>query len=65
MTAYALLLADPFPQFTNAGEYPIDVRVDPGEKQSRLTVFFRIILAIPALLLVYVFRSVNSIVSRS
>jgi Domain of unknown function (DUF4389) len=50
--AYALLVADPFPGFTGTlGSYPIDLEVDPPEPQNRLTVFFRIILAIPVLLL--------------
>jgi hypothetical protein len=60
---YYFLLANPWPPFSSSHPYPIDVRVDPAEKQSRLTVFFRLILAIPALILVYVFRAVNSIVA--
>lgn len=48
--AYCLLIADPFPGFAGKqGSYPIDLEVDPPQPQSRLTVFFRIILAIPAL----------------
>lgn len=48
--AYCLLVADPFPGFAGkAGSYPIDLEVDPPQPQSRLMVFFRIILAIPAL----------------
>ncbi len=39
------------------------MRVDPPQQQSRLTVFFRVFLAIPALILVYVFRAVNQIVA--
>jgi hypothetical protein len=61
--AYTLLLSNPFPGFTNAAAYPVDARVDAGEKQSRLTVFFRLLLGIPAFLLVYVFQSVNSIIA--
>jgi Domain of unknown function (DUF4389) len=60
---YVLLLSNPFPPFSSAGDYPIDARVDPAADQSRLSVFFRIILAIPALFLVYVFRLVNSVVA--
>jgi hypothetical protein len=63
VTAYVFLLADPFPPFGSGGSYPVDVRVDPAQPQSRLTVFFRIFLAIPALLLTYVFRAVNQIVA--
>jgi hypothetical protein len=63
VTGYVFLLADPFPPFGGGGSYPIDVRIDPPLEQSRLTVVFRIVLAIPALILVYVFRIVNQIVA--
>src|SRR5882724_5369633 len=63
VTAYTFLLADPFPPFGSGGSYPVDVRIDPAHPQSRLTVFFRLLLAIPALLLTYVFRGVNQIVA--
>jgi hypothetical protein len=50
--SYATLTADPFPPFGGAeGTYPIDVHVAQPEDQNRWTVFFRIILAIPALIL--------------
>jgi hypothetical protein len=63
VSGYLFLLAEPWPWFTNAEPYPLDARVDPAAEQSRLTVFFRLILAIPALILVYVFRAVNEIVA--
>ena len=63
VTAYVFLLANPFPPFGPMGTYPVDARIDPAQKQSRLTVFFRGLLAIPALLLTYVFRAVNQIVA--
>src|SRR3954463_3540528 len=63
VTAYVFLLADPFPQFGAGGSYPVDARIDPAAPQSRLTVGFRIFLAIPAMLLTYVFRMVNQIVA--
>jgi hypothetical protein len=63
VTAYAFLLADPFPPFGAAGSYPVDARIDSAQTQSRLTVFFRTLLAIPALLLTYVFRMVNQLVA--
>ena len=62
VTAYTLLLADPFPPFGASGTYPIDARVDDGVEQSRLTVLFRLILAIPALILASIFQQVNQIV---
>jgi hypothetical protein len=64
LTAYVFLLADPWPPFSGApGRYPVDLRVDPAAPQSRLTVLFRILLAIPALLLVYAFRVVNQLIA--
>src|SRR5438105_7498143 len=63
VTAYAFLLADPFPPFGAGGSYPVDARIDSAETQSRLTVFFRTLLAIPAFLLTYVFRMVNQLVA--
>jgi hypothetical protein len=50
--AYVLLIADPYPGFTGReGSYPIDLEIGPPEEQNRLTVFFRLILAIPALII--------------
>jgi hypothetical protein len=63
VTGYLLLLADPWPPFSASHAYPLDVRIAGPQPQSRLTVFFRIFLAIPALILVYVFRAVNSAIA--
>jgi len=63
VTGYLFLLANPWPPFSSSEPYPIDVRIDPPEAQSRLTVLFRLVLAIPALILVYVFRAVNQIIA--
>jgi hypothetical protein len=64
LSAYLFLLADPWPPFGGApGTYPVDLRIDDPAPQSRLTVFFRILLAIPALVLSYVFRLVNQLVA--
>ena len=50
--AYATLAANPFPKFDGSpGTYPIDVEVAPPVDQNRWTVFFRFILAIPAMIL--------------
>ena len=47
--AYVLFVADPYPPFLGEeGSYPVDLRVAGPEEQSRWTVFFRIILYIPA-----------------
>jgi hypothetical protein len=62
--AYALLVADPFPGFTGTqGTYPIDLEVDPPEPQNRLTVFFRFVLAIPALLLMYILSNLTQLLA--
>jgi len=62
--AYILLIADPYPGFTGReGTYPIDLEVDPPEQQSRLTVFFRIILALPALLLTNIFSNLSQLLA--
>jgi hypothetical protein len=64
LSAYLFLLADPWPPFGGAeGSYPVDLRVDRAAPQSRLTVLCRWLLAIPALLLVYAFRTVNQLVA--
>jgi hypothetical protein len=62
--AYVLLVADPFPGFTGReGSYPIDLEVAPPEPQNRLTVFFRIILAIPALLLTNILSNLSQLLA--
>ena len=61
--AYVLLLADPFPPFSGARPYPVDVTVAPAEEQGRVSIFFRILLAIPALILSSVLRYVNLVVA--
>lgn len=64
LNAYVLLLANPWPPFLGEpGTYPVDLRVDPAAPQSRLTVFFRMLLALPAFVLSYVFRIVNNVVA--
>jgi hypothetical protein len=63
VNAYIFLLANPWPPFTGDGWYPVDVRIDPPEPQNRLTILFRMILAIPAFVLSYAFRQVNSLIA--
>jgi Domain of unknown function (DUF4389) len=48
--AYLFLVADPYPDFVGSPGYPIDVEIAPPQPQNRWTVFFRLILAVPALL---------------
>ena len=55
-TAYTALLSDPYPSFGGAEDpaYPVRMQFDRLEHYSRLKTFFRIILAIPIVILRYV-----------
>jgi hypothetical protein len=48
---YITLAANPYPPFGGSPGYPIDLTVAPPVEQGRLGVFFRLLLAIPALVL--------------
>ena len=49
--AFLMLVANPFPGFTGAaGTYPLDLEVGGPERQNRWKTGFRIVLAIPAIL---------------
>ena len=62
--AYTLLVADPYPPFTGKeGTYPIDLEIDPPQEQNRLTVFFRIVLAIPALILTNIMSNLSQLLA--
>jgi len=52
--AYLNLGAEPLPGFGGRSGYPIDLEIDPPSRQSRWSVGFRLLLAVPALLLVTV-----------
>ena len=56
--AYLLLFANPWPRFTGHRGYPVDLDIDGPARQRRLTILFRLVLVIPAL----VFASVLSTV---
>lgn len=49
--AYILLAADPYPGFRGRPGYPVDLEIDPPVEQSRWSGFFRLFLALPALIL--------------
>jgi hypothetical protein len=48
--AFLFLVANPFPGFTGTPGYPVDVAIDPPERQNRWVTFFRIFLGLPAVL---------------
>jgi len=52
--AYLYLIADRYPGFSGHLGYPIDVRFAASAPQNRWTVFFRLVLAIPALVVIAV-----------
>ncbi|MGH3076762.1 MAG: DUF4389 domain-containing protein [Gaiellaceae bacterium] len=51
VSAYVFLAANPYPWFRGQDGYPVDLEVDPPERQSRWTGLFRLLLAVPALVL--------------
>jgi len=55
-TAYTVLLCDPYPSFGGSPDpaYPVRMEFEPLDQYSRLKTFFRIILAIPILIVRYV-----------
>jgi hypothetical protein len=49
--AFVYVIANPFPGFTGLPErYPVDLEIDPRERQHRAITLFRLVLAIPAFL---------------
>jgi hypothetical protein len=60
--SYVSLLTDQYPSF-GLGEdptYPVRLRIAPQpERQSRLTAFFRLIMAIPVLIVGYVMQGIH------
>jgi hypothetical protein len=52
VSAFLFLVANPFPGFVGAaGSYPVDVDIAPPGRQSRWISGFRLVLALPALVL--------------
>lgn len=63
VNAYLAIAAYPFPAFTGAAGYPIDVEIAPAGTQNRLTILVRIVLAIPAIVVLYLLTIVARIVT--
>jgi hypothetical protein len=61
--AYLGIVADPYPGFTGSSGYPVDLDVAPAESQNRLTILFRLILAIPAAIVSNVLQNVAGVVA--
>ena len=66
VSAYTFLIADPFPGFFMVNlkeDYPVDLHVAPPEEQNRWTVAFRIILAIPAMIITQILRNLTGVLA--
>jgi hypothetical protein len=63
VNAYAHLLADPYPGFTGAPGYPVDLEIAPPAPQNRLVTLFRLLLAIPALIVASVLGPLMSLIA--
>lgn len=64
VSAFLYLVGNPFPGFVGApGAYPIDLHVAPRKRQNRWTVLFRLILALPALILSSIFGSLLFVIA--
>jgi Domain of unknown function (DUF4389) len=61
--AYYFIAANPYPGFTGAPGYPIDLDIAAAAPQNRLTVLGRLILAIPALIVLNVLQLVGHVVA--
>jgi hypothetical protein len=54
--SYFFLVSNPYPTFFGRpGSHPVDLEVEGREAQRRVITFFRLILAIPAIVVAYVF----------
>jgi uncharacterized protein DUF4389 len=63
LVGFATVVGGPFPGFAGtAGAYPIDVAIDPAERQPRLVTLFRLPLAFPALVLAVAYVGVLLVV---
>ncbi len=63
--SYLYLAANPYPSFDGRDGYPIDLVIGPPQRQNRWTVGFRLILAVPALLLGGALAGSPSVSTRS
>ena len=64
LNAYMSLLANPYPPFNGQpGLHTVDLHVEPPQPQPRWKILLRIFLAIPAIILAWVFSQVRQIVA--
>ena len=66
VSAYLFLLADPYPGFLFINfkeDYPLDAEIDGTAEQGRLSVGFRIFLAIPAMIVANILRNLSGVLA--
>lgn len=64
LISYVFLVSNPYPSFFGRqGADPVDLEIDGPERQPRLVTLFRLILAIPALVIAYLLLFVLSVVA--
>jgi hypothetical protein len=51
VSAYVFLAANPYPWFRCQPHYPVDLEIDPPVRQGRWGGFFRLVLALPAIVI--------------
>ena len=62
--SYFFLVSNPYPKFFGrAGGHPVDLEIEGPDRQRRWVTFFRLILAIPAIVVAYVFVLVLCVVA--
>ena len=61
--AYVYLQAEPYPPFSGDKPYPLQVHVTADQEHNRLTVLFRIFLAIPHLVVLFFLNIAQGIVT--
>jgi Domain of unknown function (DUF4389) len=63
VNAYFSIAANPFPSFSGGAAYPVSVEIAPAADQNRLTVLVRLLLAIPAFIVLYILQLVAQLVT--
>jgi hypothetical protein len=63
VNAYVWIAANPYPSFMGDTGYPVDLGIADPVQQSRLTILFRLVLAIPAAIVTNVLQNVAWIVA--
>jgi Domain of unknown function (DUF4389) len=61
--AFVTMVGGPFPGFVGRqGSYPVEIEIDPPEPQRRLVTLFRLVLAVPALVVAGTLQNVLAVV---